>query len=324
MLCGHRMHVQCLHDLLRRAEFDTPAKCPLCRGCIEMQSEADKLGLEGYENDDPAAFQAALSLDRSHVFSMYCLGLFANMNNDPMKAVEWFRRGLHAQVPVTATRYYMHRVAVVNCGVELASMLFEEEMLDEAEAMLDFSFSQLKKIKMRKSPPSINIWMGYASLADKRGQYDEAAEAYEHILELSPVNELYCDTLALYVATMRKAERPLQAVGIARRFAEIFKSLAVLSLLATCLWETQEEAACAEATGLFEHVCANTPPDEFEHLNGQYYLGKLKHRAGDDAAAVEHFMAVVPYGEFEFAEEANACISEIFSDFDMHAPCLAL
>ena len=317
MLCGHRMHVRCMHGLLKRAEFDAPAKCPLCRGDIEMQSAADQLSLQGFENDDEDSFKAALVLDPNHVFSLYCLGLFSAMNGDYPTAIDMYRRGLLKQVLVTTTRYYMHLVAAIHCGVELATLYFENDMLDEAKTMLDISATKLKKIKLRKSVHSVNIWMGYASVALKMGLLDDASEAYEKLLLLAP-GEFYCETMALYVEALR-GERPVQAVLVARRFMAAFKTLPVVSLLATCLWETQEEAACAEAGPLFEYVCANSPEDEFEHIKGRFYLGLLKHGLGDDLAAIDHFMAVLPYSEHENAADAHRCLAEIFSAHEMHA-----
>lgn len=322
MLCGHRMHVRCMHGLLKRAEFDAPAKCPLCRGDIEMQSAADKLSLEGFANDDEDSFKAALALDPNHVFSMYCLGLFAGMNGDYPKAIEMYRRGLAKQVLVTANRYYMHVVAAIHCGVELATLYFENDMLDEAKTMLDISAIKLKKIKLQKSVHSVNIWMGYASIALKMGLLDDASEAYEKLLLLAPA-DIYGDTMSLYVAALRR-ERPVQAVLVARRFYAALNTIPVASLLATCLWETQEEGACAEAVPLFEYVCANSPEDEFEHIKGRFYLGMLKHRSGDDLAAIDHFMSVLPYGEHENAAEAHRCLAEIFSAYEMHTQALRL
>ena len=321
MLCGHRMHVRCTQGLLKRAEFDAPAKCPLCRGDIEMQSAADKISLQGFENDDEDSFKAALELDPNHVFSLYCLGLFAGMNGDTPKAIEHYRRGLAKQVLVTTTRYYAHLVAAIHCGVELATLYFEHDMLDEAKTMLDISATKLKKINMQKSVHSVNIWMGYASVALKMGLLDDASEAYEKLLLLAP--EFYSDTMALYVAALR-SERPVQAVLVARRFLAAFKTIPVTSLLATCLWETQEEEAYAEAVPLFEYVCANSEEDEFEHIKGRFYLGMLKHRLGDDLAAIDHFMSVLPYSEHENAADAHRCLAEIFSAHEMHSPAQRL
>ena len=53
---------------MKRAKFNDPAKCPLCRGPIEATSEADQLCLYGYENDDEQALQAVAKITEGEFY----------------------------------------------------------------------------------------------------------------------------------------------------------------------------------------------------------------------------------------------------------------
>lgn len=314
MLCGHRMHPKCMGQLLKHAKFCEPALCPLCRGEIEKLSAADVLSTRGYQNDDVDSLKEALELNPNHVFSLYCLGLFAGMNGDPVGAIEHFRRGMSAPLPVTATRYYMHRVAAANCRVELATLMFENDMLPEAKAVLDAAAADFKDMDLHKSYHFLNILMGQASIAAETGRLDDAVAAYEELLPMAPNSEFYADTMLMYVSALQAGER--SAVAVARRFFAALPSALSVSVLAAALMAAGEDE---EALPLYEVARGASTADSVLHINCRFYLGELTQRAERDLEAIEHFVYVIRFQGHEKVAEAHKRLAQIFSKYEMHA-----
>lgn len=314
MLCGHRMHAKCLAELLKHAKFCEPARCPLCRGDIEMFSAADHLSLTGYQNDDEESLKEALKLNPNHVFSLYCLGLFASMNGDLVGAIAFFQRGISAHLPVTATRYYMHRIAAANCQVELATLMFEHDMLPEAKAGLDAAAAKFKRMKLQKSYHFINILMGQASIAGETGRLDDAVAAYEELLTMAPNAEFYSDTMLMYVSTLRAGERC--ALAVARRFFSARPSALSVSVLAEALMQAGDNE---EALSMFEVAQGASTADSVLHINCRFYLGELTQRAERDLEAIEHFVYVTRFQDHVKVAEAHRRLAQIFSKYEMHA-----
>lgn len=313
MLCGHRMHPKCVGQLLKHAKFCEPALCPLCRGEIEKLSEADVLSTRGYQNDDVESLKEALELNPKHVFSLYCLGLFAVMNGDLVGAIAFFQRGIAAPLPVTATRYYMHRVAAANCRVELATLMFEHDMLPEAKVVLDAAAADFKSMNLEKSYHFINVLMGQASIAVETGRLDDAVAAYEELLPMAPNSDFYSDTMLMYVTALQAGKR--SAVAVARRFFAALPSALSVSVLAAALMEADDE----EALAMFEVARGASTEDSALHINCRFYLGELTQRAERDLEAIEHFVYVIRFQDHEKVAEAHRRLAQIFSKYEMHA-----
>jgi tetratricopeptide (TPR) repeat protein len=213
---------------------------------------------------------------------------------------------------VTATRYYMHRVAAANCRVELATLMFENDMLPEAKAVLDAAAAEFEDMGLQKSYHFINILMGQASIAGETGRLDDAAAAYEELLTMAPNAEFYSDTMLMYVSALCTGKRC--AIAVARRFFAALPSALSVSVLAAALMAAGEDE---EALTLYEVARGASTADSVLHINCRFYLGELTQRAERDLEAIEHYVYVIRFQDHEKVAEAHRRLAQIFFKYEM-------
>jgi tetratricopeptide (TPR) repeat protein len=236
MLCGHSMHYKCMSSLLKRAEFNDPAKCPLCRGRIEPESMADQLCAFGYENDCEMSLQSALRLDRYHVFALYSIGLFRLLEEDVVGAIRYFERAIKAPVFVTTTRYYQHRIAAANSKVELATIYYENDMRDEAKAFLEIAAAEYKKLDLHKSPFMAHIYAGCTCIAMDEGRFEDAIKSCEALLSITDHGSpFYVQTMEMYIYALQNANQILKMITTAQRLFSTVPTAHSRNILAGCL-----------------------------------------------------------------------------------------
>jgi tetratricopeptide (TPR) repeat protein len=315
LVCGHTLHPKCLSGLLKRATFVEPAKCPLCRACIEPSSEADDLCLEGYNTNNEGLLLAALQLDPMHVFAMYCLGLYYKMMNvNPHCAVKYFTKGMLTHPMVTGTRFYQHRLASVSCRTELAVMCHEEDMEKEALQHLRIAMRELTDLDMKNSCRGLTILSGFATVYHDMENWPKAIYFYQKLLNMELQPDFHVDILTAFIETLSLAKYTDAATESARLLVRLFPAPEHYFILGQCLHVSGE---AREAVGAFEIVRYNTPVNTQIHISSVYFSGVLHESLNEDLVAVVKYNFVIQFHSHRYAIDAHTRLAAIYDAYGM-------
>ena len=314
-VCGHTMHPKCISDLLTRATFVEPAKCPLCRACIELRSRADELCLEGYTTDNEALLLETLKVDPLHTFAMYCLGLYYNINGRPLCAIQYFMKGMLTVPLVTGTRYYQHRLASVSCRIEMAILCHEQDMSKEASEYLSAARSAVADLGMQVSSLGLTIFSGLAAVYSDMGRFPEALYFYKRILKMEELAApFYMEVLVAFVETLVLAKSAHAATESARLLVRLYPEPQNYFLLGQCV-HTSGEAR--EALGLFELVRCNTVANTVLHVAAAFFTGVLLEVLNENLLASAKYRYVIQFRAHPNAAEAYIRLAAIFDTYNM-------
>jgi pentatricopeptide repeat protein len=315
LVCGHKLHPICLSGLLKRATFVEPAKCPLCRACIESSSEADELCLEGFQTNNEGLLLVTLQLDPMHVFAMYCLGLYYKMMNvNPHRAVQYFTKGMLTHPLVTGTRYYQHRLASVSCRTELAVMCHEQDMEKEALQHLRIAMGDLTDLDMKHSCRGLTIWSGMATVYSDMGKWEKAIQFYKKVLSKELEPDFHVDVLTAFVETLSMAKHFDAATEAARLLVRLFPAAEHYFILGQCL---HVSGAAREAVGAFEVVRQNTVANSVIHISSVYFCGVLHESLKEDLIAVVKYIYVIQFHAHRYAIDAHTRLAAIYEVYGM-------
>jgi hypothetical protein len=316
LLCGHQLHPKCASDLVKRATFVEPAKCPLCRTCIESSSEADELCLEGFQTNNEGLLLATLQLDPMHVYAMYCLGLYYKMMADnPHCALQYFTKGMLTHPLVTGTRYYQHRLASVSCRIELAVMCHEQDMEKEALQHLRIAMRELVDLDMKNSCRGLTILSGIATVYHDMENWPKAIQFYKKVLETPDIPpDFHMDILVAFVETLTLAKYPDAAAETARLLVRIYPTAEHYFILGRCLHVSGE---AREAVGAMDIVRHNTSVNSDIHISAVFFSGVLHEILKEDMLAVANYMYVIRFHTHRYVREAHNRLAAMYDAYGM-------